>query len=164
MPKKIIIMLYKSLILPHLDYAAMIWCSASTSQLQPIQDLQTKTFIQLVKNKKIDVQEVHTLCNIPLLHHRRNEQLAIIIFNILHRAHVSHLITPLEKANHPYATRGHKLNLVLPKPNVNSMERTVTYRGIQIWNELPIGTRLCENKQTLSKRLLRSHYKPQRYA
>ena len=137
----------------------MIWGSASTSQLQPLPDLQTKRLIQLVKNSEIDEKEVHTLCNIPLLKHRRNEQLAIIIFNILHRDHDSYLITPLETANHPYATRGHKLNLVLPKPNANSMKRTVTYRGIQIWNELPNETRLCENKQTL-KRLLRSHYKP----
>ena len=159
LPKKIIIMLYKSLILPHLDYAAMIWGSASTSQLQPLQDLQTKTLIQLVKNSEIDEKEVHTLCNIPLLKDRRNEQLAIIIFNILHRDHDSYLITPIETANHPYATRGHELNLVLPKPNANSMKRTVTYRGIQIWNELPNETRLCENKQTF-KRLLRSHYKP----
>ena len=73
-------MLYKSLILPHQDYAAMIWGSASTSQLQPLQDLQTKTLIQLVNNSEIDEQEVHTLCNIPKLEHRRNEQLAIINF------------------------------------------------------------------------------------
>ena len=150
LPKKIIIMLYKSLI-PHLDYAAMIWGSASTSQLQPLQDLQTKTLIQLVKNSEIDEQEVHTLCNISLLKHRRNEQLAIITFNILQRDHDSYLIKPLGTANHPYATRGHELNLVLPKPNTNSMKRTVTYRGIQTWNELPNQTRLCENKQTLKR-------------
>ena len=71
-----------------------------------------------MKDSGIDEQQVHTLCNIPLLEHRRNEQLAIIIFNILHWDH--------ETANHPYATRGHELNLVLPKPNANSMKRKVT--------------------------------------
>ena len=121
LPKKIINMLYKNLILSPLDYAAMIWGSASTSQLQPLQDLQRKTLIQLVKNSKTDEQEVHTLCNIPLPEHRRNKQLAIIVFNIPHRDHDSYLIMPLETANHPYEIRGHQLNIVLPKPNGNSL-------------------------------------------
>ena len=29
------------------------------------------------------------------------------------------------------------------------MKSTVTYRNIQIWNELSDDTRLCENKQTI---------------
>ena len=44
-----IIMLYKSLILSHIDYAAMVWGSASDTEPQPLQDLQTKTLIQLKK-------------------------------------------------------------------------------------------------------------------
>ena len=134
----------------HTYFAAMIWGSASTFQLQLLQDLQTKTLIKLVKDSGIDEKEVNTLCNIPLLKHRGNEQLAIIIFNILHRDHDSYLVTPLETVNYPYATGGHKIILVPPKPNANSMKRTVTYRGIQIWNELP-------NETILSNRLSKDH-------
>ena len=73
-----------------------------------------------------------------LLEHRRKEELALIIFNIKQRGHDSYLITPLETANHPYETRGHDHNLILPKPNANALRRTVTYRSIQLWNDLII--------------------------
>ena len=53
LPQKTMIMLYKSLILPHLDYAAMIWGSASDAQLQPLQDLQTKTLTRLLNLKTL---------------------------------------------------------------------------------------------------------------
>ena len=42
LPQQTMIMLYKSLILSHIDYDAMVWCSASDSEPQPLQDLQTK--------------------------------------------------------------------------------------------------------------------------
>ena len=82
------------------------------------------------------------------------EQLVIIIFNIKQRGHDSYLITPLETANHPYETRGHEHNLILPKPNANSLRRTVTYRR----KDLPENIIICENKQTF-KKLCRLHYK-----
>ena len=131
--------------------------TASDAQLQPLQDLQTKTLTRLLKLKDSDEKGIHDICKISLLEHRQKEQLALIIFNIKQRGHDSYLITPLETANHPYETRGHDHNLILPKPNANSLRKTVTYRSIQLWNDLPVNIIICENKQTF-KKLCRLHY------
>ena len=45
LPKGVIIMLYKSLIIPHFDYASCIWGSASTSLLTDLQDIKKKHYI-----------------------------------------------------------------------------------------------------------------------
>ena len=67
----------------------MIWGSALASQLQPLHELETRTRIQLLEMRGKEKQGVHTMCNIPILEYRRNEQLAIIIFNIPCRGIIS---------------------------------------------------------------------------
>ena len=133
MPKGITLMLYKALVLPHFDYGSSIWGSASPNLLAKLQDIQTKTLIRVLKRKDLEDRELHRLARIQTLEQRRNEQLLVMIYNILILRHDSYLLEELEPLNHGHNTRNNQA-LHLPKPNRNYLKRTITYRGIQLWN------------------------------
>ena len=81
LPKGIVMTLYKSLITPHFDYASTIWGSASTSLLNDLQEIQSKAFARLLKQKGIKEKDLHRIAKIQTLEQRRNEQLLILIYN-----------------------------------------------------------------------------------
>ena len=148
MPKSINIMLYKALVLPHLDYGSAIWGSASATLLANLQDLQTKTLAKLLKMKGGEEKEVHILAKIQTLQQRRDEQLLISIFNILVLRHDSYLLEELQTLNHGHNTRNNQA-LHLPKPNTNYLKRTITYRGIQLWNSTVHKLKNFDSKSSL---------------
>ena len=87
-------------------------------------------------NSDLEDRELHRLARlarIQTLEQRRNEQLLVMIYNILILRHDSYLLEELEPLNHGHNTRNNQV-LHLPKPNRNYLKRTITYRGIQLWN------------------------------
>ena len=58
-----------------------------------------------------------------------------IIYNVFVLNHECYLIGKPKTVNHGHNTRNNKA-LHLPKPNTNYLKRTVTYRGIQLWNSI----------------------------
>ncbi len=58
---------------------------------------------------------------------------------------------------HKYDTRkAGKGDIVQPNPKTNSLKRTVLYRAIKTWNELPLVNRQDKRKKSFKKRL-RAH-------
>ena len=135
LPKGIVMTLYKSLITPHFDYASTIWGSASTSLLNDLQEIQSKAFASLLKQKDIEEKDLHKIAKIQTLEQRRNEQLLLLIYNVFVLNHECYLIEKTKTVNHGHNTRNNKA-LHLPKPNTNYLKRTVTYRGVQLWNSI----------------------------
>ena len=135
MPKGIVMMLYKSLITPHFDYASAIWGSASSSLLSNLQDIQTKALARLLKQKNKEEGHIHNIAKIQTLEQRRNEQLLILIYNVLVLNHECYLLQKPKAVSHRHDTRNSN-SLYLPKPNTNYLKRSVTYRGIQLWNSI----------------------------
>ena len=127
--------LYKSLITPHFDYASMIWGSASTSLLNDLQEIQSKAFARLLKQKDIEEKDLHRIAKIQTLEQQRNEQLLILIYNVFVLNHECKLIEKPKTVNHGHNTRNNNA-LHLPKPNTNYLKRTATFRGIQLWNSI----------------------------
>ena len=81
LPKGIIVLLYKSIIVPHLDYANIIWGSASANLLQHLQDIQTRAISKLTKNKNLSDRLINEDYGIQRLSQRRKLNLAILIYN-----------------------------------------------------------------------------------
>ena len=59
--------------------------------------------------------------------------MATIPFLDNHLNHECYLLETPKTVSHGHGTRNNKA-LYLPKPNTNYLKRTVTYRGIQLWN------------------------------
>ena len=133
LPKNITMMLYKALVVPHFDYGSSIWGSASQTLLGKLQDIQTKTLIRFTRRKDLNANELHRIAKVQTLEQRRNEQLLIIIYNTYVLKHESYLLENLKPLHHGHNTRNNQA-LHLPKPNTNYLKRSITYRGIQLWN------------------------------
>ena len=64
MPKGIILMLYKALIVPHFDYASCIWGSANSTDLKKLQDIQTHSLSRIFKRNDLNEKDLHALAKI----------------------------------------------------------------------------------------------------
>ena len=115
--------LYKSLITPHFDYASMTWGSASTPLLNDLQEIQSKAFARLLKQKDIEEKDLHRIAKIRTLEQLRNEQLLILIYNIFVLNHECYLIEKPKTVNHGHNTMNNKA-LHLPKLNTNYVKKT----------------------------------------
>ena len=129
---------------------AVLWGSASTSLLTDLQDIQTKALYRLLKLKNVDEGDLHGMAKIQTLENRRNEQLLILMFNVFVLNHECYLLETPKTVSHGHGTRNNKA-LYLPKPNTNYLKRTVTYRGIQLWNSTIPFLQEYANKSALKR-------------
>ena len=59
LPAKTFLLLFKTTILPHMDYAVLVWGSAGVTVIDELQDIQTKTLERLLKLKGLDDAALH---------------------------------------------------------------------------------------------------------
>ena len=133
MPTQTSIMLYKALVSPHFDYASCVWGSGSASQIDNLQDIQSKALENLLRHNNLEEKDLHTMAKTLTLEQRRNEQLLILMYNVYILKQECHLLEEPRTVNHGHNTRNNAA-LYIPKPNSNFLKKTVTYRGIQLWN------------------------------
>ena len=82
--------------------------------------------------------------------------LYFFIYNVFVLNHECYLIEKPKTLNHGHNTRSNKA-LHLSKPNTNYLKRTVTYRGIQLWNSIiPLLPEL-DSKAALKRNLYLTH-------
>ena len=81
LPAKTSLLVYKTTILPHMDYAALVWGSAGMTVPDELQDMQTKTLERLLQLKGLDDVTLHYKANMQFLDCGRKEPLLITLFN-----------------------------------------------------------------------------------
>ena len=79
LPAKTSLLVYKTTILPHMDYAALVWGSAGVTVLDELQDMQTKTLERLLQLKGLDDVTLHYKANMQFLDCGRKEPLLITL-------------------------------------------------------------------------------------
>ena len=124
--------------------------------IDELQDVQTKTIERLMKLKGLDEAALHKKANVQFLDCKRNEQLLITLFNVLVLGQEP-FSNAIKYNDHRYSTRAQKKDLHLPKPNTNYLKRTVAYRAMTLWNEMPEFIRKSDSKKTL-KTSYRKYY------
>ena len=77
LPAKTSLLVYKTTILPHIDYAALVLGSDGVTILDELQDMQTKTLQRRLQLKALDDVTLHNKANMQFLGCRRKEQLLI---------------------------------------------------------------------------------------
>ena len=151
-------LIYRTVILPHLDYADIIFQSSSEQLLNQMQKLQNRAGRIILKIKPqyhFSVSSMHEILHWETLKSRQTLHIQNMMFKILNNLTPSYLQENIFYSDKPYHLRHN--NLTLPKPRTNSCKRTFFYRGIKLYNSLPTHIRDCPTFP-LFKRLLLDNY------
>ena len=155
LPRRILITLYNTLILPFLSYCNIVWGSTYPSRLQPLFILQ-KRVIRYIFN-------THYLYHTPPLFRKLNLlsiydinrfQCGIFVYNSLNR-NVPDIFCDYFKMCHEvnyYHTRSAN-RLTTPLYRLQSSLHCVRYVAPNVWNSLPLSVIQCSSLHTFKKKL-----------
>ena len=145
------ILLYKSLVLPHMDYCDLICMCTTEENLQRLQYIQNCACrIILRADIYTSVTEMHQELKLPTLKQRRTIHMAIECHNnIFNKASGLHNMFKTLDETRTRRTRATDTNTMCV-PNVRSMvgRKAFSYRGPRFWNNLSNEFRLIENKNS----------------
>ena len=134
--------LYKSFILPHLEYCSPLLLGVGKVQANKIEDANHYILRTLTGHgKSLSYQELLNICKLDTLECRKKQQSLILLFKCIRN------IGPKEqeKRETSYNLRENGVNLCVPKFNLNFMGNSFTYNCAQLWNKLPEDVRLADN-------------------
>ena len=121
LPRKILVNLYYSLILPHIDYCCTAWGSCSKTNLNIIQRLQNK-YARLVLNAAWYTSQCFllTTLNWQTVEHRIKYQYCLLVLKVLNNLAPPYLEPLISRFNPSYCTRD-SLNssLSIPHPKTD---------------------------------------------
>ena len=152
LPRKILILLYNSLINSKISYCLEAWGNAAPTHLNKILKIQ-KRAIRIIYNchPKTHTAPLFKKANILPIFQLYKFRIALLAFSSFHS---------LSKNMHHLATRHSALSLPLPKSSSACGHRQVTYQSATIWNSLPDSIKTINNKSvfklTLKRHLLDS--------
>ena len=149
--------IYKSLVLPHLDYCSAVWGCIGNGLSQKLEKLQNRA-ARIITGSSWDARSA------PILHalkwnslaDRRAKQLKSFMFktnlvpeyvcdkfasvNTIHRHNLvpEYVCDKFASVNtiHRHNLRGAQHNLFIPRPNTEALKKSFRYRGAVTWNSL----------------------------
>ena len=147
--EKCSLILYKSLVLPVIDYGDLLYRKSSAYKLNALQILQNK-FCRILLRTGIETPtiELHNALKLMKLECRRTFHFAVFVLKSvkgLHPAYISDkLVVPYEdRALMTRAsTRG---DLMVPPLLLHISEASFSYSGPELWNSLPLVLREATN-------------------
>ena len=140
LPQKIMINLYYSLILPHIDYCCTAWGTCSKTNLILIQRLQNK-YARLVLNADWHTSQCYlmTTLNWQTVEKRIKYQYCLLVYKVLNNLAPSYLRNLIIRLNPIYTTRySENSSLSVPHPRTEYKKRSFSYTGSFLFNKLPI--------------------------
>ena len=144
-PQGILVSIYKSLILPHLDYCNVVWGNISAGLGQKLEKLQNRA-AGIITGTGWDVRSPQILrdLNWMSLADRRANQLKKV--NVQNSEQASTRIYIREiclytNSIHGHNMRGSQHNLFIPRPYTEAFKKSFWYRGAVLWNSLSVETK-----------------------
>lgn len=143
--------IYKTTILPVLEYANVIHSLFSTAIRNKLQRLQNRALRIIYGYQiKLPISELHEQANLANLEIRANRQLTCLMYK---RAHCSS-IYPL--MNNESVTRANlKIRFDLPRPTIERYKQFPLYHGAKLWDNLDYSIQRAENYELFKRQLTR---------
>ena len=138
-PRSILITIYKSLILPYLNYCCLVWDNCSNYLLDNLQKIQNKA-ARIITGESYEIRSSDLLrkLNWPILKERRPHQKAMFMFKVKNEQvaqSVAELFSVTNNENHEL--RSNNKNYFNDKPKTNFIKESIGYSGASYWNNLP---------------------------
>ena len=134
-------LIYNTLIPPHFTYCIVILCSTSVNSLHKLDILLNKVCraILLVKWNDLHIYELYDKLNWLNLNQ-------LVAFNLLKLGHklvhqsqrLTNIMPSLNTSGPNERSRRNVLNFNVPRYNTNSGCKSLTYRIVNVWNDLPL--------------------------
>ena len=131
--------IYKSLVLPHLDYCSALWGCIGNGLSQKLEKLQNRA-ARIITGSSWDARSA------PILHalkwnslaDRRAKQLKSFMFKTVNNLVPEYVCDKFASVNtiHRHNLRGAQHNLFIPRPNTEALKKSFRYRGAVSWNSL----------------------------
>ena len=158
LPKTYLLLLCNTLFHPHLIYCISAWSSTFSTYLNPLQTLQNKA-IKLIEGlnhwqssttayKKLKILKINELVKFEIgkfLHRQFNNKLPLNFQNYFVGLNQIHTIDTRRRLT--------GCNYRIPLYKTSRMQRSIKYKGVIIWNNIPFDVR----KNTFRK--FKSNYK-----
>ncbi len=145
-PRSTTILLYKSLILPHIDYCDLVYMTANEYQLNRLQLIQNiASRIILRANRRTSIEFMHNELNILTIKERQQVHLSMECFRQVHTT--SGLNNLFVKHETGRVTRGtDSKNMNIPILNTVTGRKAFSYRGPVHRNTLLADLKVNDNK------------------
>ena len=149
--KEIVLLLYKSLVRPHLEYAVQFWSPDLRKDVDRLERVQRRATKLVPSIRHMDYQSRLRALGLFSLETRRLRGQLIELFKILRgfdNIDYRHLFTLNENA-----TRNHGWKLVPPRFTCNKVGKFFTYSICNTWNGLPTDVVNSTSVEQFKKRL-----------
>lgn len=139
LPKKILIMIYYTLIYSKLNYGIILWGGAKKEFIMLLKKLQNR-FLRIYSNSCYyeSVSHLYQVLNILKIENIYSLQLGTLIFKLRNGA-FDKLIEKFSTFNsiHTYKTR-HINDYILPRVKFEKSKQMISFKAIYFWNSLPV--------------------------
>ena len=157
-PKHILLLLYKSFILPHITYCLEVWGSTYPSALIPIHNL-IKKLVRIITFKSFLAPSAPLFKELGIMniYELFKYQTAVFIHDLITGILPFKFSDYFTYPSHQYSTRSvSKSTVLIPKRKLTIGQFSFSYQGAQIWNSLPLEIKKITSRNHF-KKTLKSH-------
>ncbi len=150
------LMLYKSLVVPHLEYCDVIWDTCAGILKDKIQKLQNRACKIILKTKKqAHTNDIHSKLRLWKLSERRRFHTACLAYKCKHNPQPTYLSNLYQQVNqiHQHNTRqASNRDLFVVRNNTEAGKAMFRNRSIPLWNSLPAKVKNCQTYTSFKQR------------
>ena len=132
--------IYNATVLPYFDYCALVWDNCLQTIKNKLEKLHNKAARIITGNSyEIRSDAVRSKLGWVTLQERRDKIMSKLMKQIVDKKSIDYLQDLFTiSSNSVYSLRSNNCSLLLPKPNINTLKSSFSYRGAAAWNNLPL--------------------------
>ncbi len=153
LPQSVALSLYKSLVLPHLDYCDIVYSCTSEANLQKLQKVQNSACRTLLRaDRRAHIQDMHKELKLLPLAKRREYHMATECYRQVTNPNSS--LHNLFQINHGRRTRTGNKKVKVPDIRTATGRKSFSFRGPECWNGVDEDLKSSENLDAFKRAYL----------
>ncbi len=153
LPTQTLITLYNAIILPHFDYADIIYEAGNKGDLDRLQRLQTKA-ARIISGTSIKTSRINMFKSLKwlTLANRRTLNKCTMMYKCMNNSAPPYLVTLFANKEHSHNTR-HSSSLHVPRARTEYYKKSFEVSGACAWNNLPDSIKYTDSICSFKSRL-----------
>ncbi len=153
--------LYKTLVLPIIDYGDIVYHGISQLEANCLQRLQNSACRAILRAEmRTSIDEMHAELDVNTLYQRRCQHIATQVFKLLRGMgpqNCQNMLTRVGYANGVSTRSSEKCTLVVPATRLRVTDNDFYVTGPKIWNQLPVQIRTLDSLESFKTEV--KHFK-----